>query len=42
MFSYDDYKRIVEAVKATGLACDYKKAINRDKFVIIVPAHSFP
>lgn len=35
MFSYDDYKRIVEDVKATGLACDYKKAINRDKFIIM-------
>ena len=35
MFSYEDYKRIVEAVKETGLACDYKKAINRDSFVIM-------
>ena len=35
MFSYKDYRDIVKAVKETGLACDYKTAIERDRFVIM-------
>ena len=35
MFSFGDYKQIIEFIKETGLACDYKAAINRDRFVIM-------
>ncbi len=35
MFSYDDYREIVKAVKDSGRYCGYKDAIQRDSFVIM-------
>lgn len=35
MFSFDDYKEIIRLVKASGRACGYSEALNRDRFVIM-------
>ena len=35
MFSYSDYREIIKIVKESGRACDYKSAIERDRFVIM-------
>ena len=35
MFSYEDYRKIIEIIKSTGLQAGYKEAINRDKFILM-------
>ena len=35
MFSYEDYRKILEIIKGTGLQANYKEAVNRDRFVIM-------
>ena len=35
MFSYEDYRKILDIIKGTGLQTNYKEAVNRDKFVIM-------
>lgn len=35
MFSYDDYREIIRAVKASGRACNYEEALGRDGFVVM-------
>jgi hypothetical protein len=34
MFSSNDYKEIIRLIKATGLNCDYPKALTRDRFIL--------
>ncbi|MBQ7557369.1 MAG: hypothetical protein IJT00_04830 [Lachnospiraceae bacterium] len=35
MFSYDDYRKMLEAIKETGLACSYREALTRDSWIIM-------
>ena len=35
MFSFDDYKRIIEIIKSTGRTSDFKTALYEDKFAIM-------
>lgn len=35
MFSFKDYKRIIEIIKETGRVTDYKSALHEDKFAIM-------
>ena len=35
MFSYEDYRKIIEIIKSTGLQAGYKEAINKDKFILM-------
>lgn len=35
MFSYVEYKEIIRNIKATGLYCDYAKALTRGRFIIM-------
>ncbi len=35
MFSFDDYREMIRIIKATGLQCDYQKALTQDKFIIM-------
>lgn len=35
MFSYEDYRNIIQIVKETGLQAGYKDALQRDRFIIM-------
>jgi hypothetical protein len=35
MFSYEEYKEIIQNIKATGLYCDYRKALARERYIIM-------
>lgn len=35
MFSFDEYKRIIEIIQASGKSCGYQKALSRDQFVLM-------
>ena len=35
MFSYDDYRKIIQIIKDTGRVTDYKSALHTDKFAIM-------
>lgn len=35
MFSYEDYRRIINIIKSTGLQANYREAVKRDKFIIM-------
>ena len=35
MFSFDDYREMLQIIKDTGRACTYEEALGRDSFVIM-------
>lgn len=35
MFSYEDYRTIINIIKSTGLQANYREAVKRDKFIIM-------
>jgi hypothetical protein len=35
MFSYEEYREIVRAIKATGLSADYRQALASERFIIM-------
>jgi len=35
MFSFDDYREIISAIKESGNACNYEEALHKDRFVIM-------
>ena len=35
MFSFDDYREIIRAIKATGRYATYEEALEKDSFVIM-------
>lgn len=35
MFSFEDYRRIIEIIKESGRDCNYEEALKRDSFVIM-------
>lgn len=35
MFSFEDYRKIIRLIKSRGLQCNYRQALERDKFIIM-------
>ena len=35
MFSFDDYRKIIRIIQSTGRQADYKKALSKDRFIIM-------